>query len=72
MLGTVRSGRRSTFIRSWLVAGAASLGSIAQSGPARAIDPFFPTFGNHGIDVRHYAVKLDVDAGTHRIAGRAA
>jgi aminopeptidase N len=71
MLDTVGSGRCSRFMRWWLVAGAASLGWIAQIGPARAIDAFFPTFGNRGIDVRHYAVKLDVDAKSHCIDGQA-
>jgi len=71
MLDTVGSGRCSRFMRWWLVAGAASLGWIAQIGPARAIDAFFPTFGNRGIDVRHYALKLDVDAKSHCIDGQA-
>ncbi len=30
------------------------------AGPAFAIDPFFPTFGNNGIDVLHYGLDLDV------------
>jgi len=30
------------------------------AGPAAAIDPFFPSFGNNGIDVLHYALDLDV------------
>ena len=50
---------------------AAALLASAMATPAHAIDPFFPQFGNNGIDVRHYALKLDVDAGTHRIEGRA-
>lgn len=28
--------------------------------PARASDPFFPNFGNNGIDVVHYSLDLDV------------
>lgn len=40
-------------------------------GSAHAIDDFFPTFGNVGIDVRHYAIRLDVQGkGTH-VDGRA-
>ena len=38
---------------------------------AQAIDAFFPTFGNNGYDVQHYAVNLDVDGSRHRIDGRA-
>ena len=57
--------------RSWLIAGATSLVWLAQSGPAGAIDTFFPTFGNQGIDVRHYAVKLEVDPKSHSVDGQA-
>ena len=39
--------------------------------PAKAIDEFFPTFGNPGIDVRHYALRLDVKGKSERVAGRA-
>ena len=65
------SGHRSASLRSWLIAGAASLAWLAHGGPAAAIDPFFPTFGNLGIDVRHYEVKLDVDPKTHCLDGQA-
>ena len=53
------------------LAAATTLAIAAASPQARAIDPFFPTFGNNGYDVRHYAVTLDVDGGTHRLSGRA-
>jgi aminopeptidase N len=33
------------------------------TGPAAAIDPFFPTFGNNGIDVRHYHLELGYKPG---------
>jgi aminopeptidase N len=33
------------------------------TSPAAAIDPFFPTFGNNGIDVRHYHLELLVRPG---------
>ena len=38
---------------------ALALGLMA--GPALAIDPFFPEFGNDGIDVVQYYIDLDVD-----------
>ncbi len=38
---------------------------------AFAIDDFFPTFGNLGIDVRHYALRLDVKGAAKQLAGRA-
>ena len=40
--------------------------------PAWAIDDFFPTFGNLGIDVQHYAVRLDIAGKGERIEGTAA
>ncbi len=50
----------------------ASLVAFALLGsPARAIDDFFPAFGNVGIDVRHYAIRLDVDPSSHRVVGHA-
>jgi aminopeptidase N len=45
-----------------------ALGLLA--GPALAIDPFFPTFGNGGIDVVHYNVDLDVDPVSGAIKAR--
>src|SRR5262245_35195553 len=39
--------------------------------PTRANDAFFPTFGNPGIDVRHYAIRLDVEGKGRRLAGTA-
>ena len=65
------SGHRSASLRSWLIAGAASLAWLAHGGPAAAIDPFFPTFGNQGIDVRHYEVRLDVDPKAQCVDGQA-
>lgn len=47
-------------------------GLTLAAPPAQAIDDFFPTFGNDGYDVRHYALDLDVDARRHRLAGEAA
>jgi len=41
------------------------------AGPARAIDPFFPTFGNNGIDVLHYHLDLDVKPRSGRIDAEA-
>jgi aminopeptidase N len=42
---------------------AASLASV----PAKAVDPFFPTFGNNDIDVIHYALDLDVKPSSGRL-----
>lgn len=42
------------------VAALALVASLA-AGAAHAIDPFFPTFGNNGIDVVHYRLNLDVN-----------
>ena len=41
------------------------------AGSARAIDPFFPTFGNNGIDVLHYDLDLDVTPDTGRLDAEA-
>ena len=45
-----------------------SLPPARRPGPST---PSSPRFGNDGYDVRHYAVTLDVDGGTHRLSGRA-
>ena len=42
------------------------------TGPAMAIDPFFPTFGNKGIDVIHYNIDLDVDPVSGQVDGKTA
>ncbi len=42
------------------------------TGPALAIDPFFPTFGNKGIDVIQYNIDLDVDPVSGQVDGKAA
>ena len=41
------------------------------SSPAAAIDPFFPTHGNNGINVVHYDLDLDIRPGTGRIDAEA-
>ena len=46
-------------LRLFKVAAFAIIATLA-AGQARAIDPFFPTFGNNGIDVVHYGLDLDV------------
>ena len=43
----------------------------APFNSANAIDEFFPTFGNRGIDVRHYAISLDVTGQGGRLDGKA-
>lgn len=47
-----------------------SLALLGAAAPALAIDPFFPGFGNSGIDVLHYDIGLDVDPIAGSIAGK--
>ncbi len=51
-----------------------SLCSLAASGffasSALAVDPFFPTFGNNGIDVSRYTIDLDVNPVSGAVKGR--
>src|SRR5262245_5666617 len=42
-----------------------------SSGSAFAIDPFFPTFGNNGIDAIHYNLDLDVAPSSGQLDGKA-
>ena len=63
--------RRGGYSKAIPLLGALVLGAMVPAVPAHAIDAFFPEFGNNGIDVRHYALKLDVDPRSHRIEGRA-
>ena len=42
------------------------------AGSAHAIDPFFPSFGNKGIDVVHYDLDLDVNPESGFLAAKAA
>lgn len=65
------TGLRRTAAHASRLTAAALLGLIVGADRAQAIDPFFPTFGNNGYDVKHYAVNLDVDARRHRLSGRA-
>ncbi|BFO22604.1 hypothetical protein SHKM778_89920 [Streptomyces sp. KM77-8] len=46
-------------------------GSGAPAGGSGAGDPYFPKAGNGGYDVRHYALDLAYDPGTHRLTGTA-
>lgn len=48
---------------------AAGLALAASS--AHAVDPFFPTFGNNGIDVRNYDLDLDVAMPSSRLTAKA-
>lgn len=63
------SGRPFARLRHAATAAVLLLG--ASYGSAQAIDDFFPTFGNVGIDVRHYAVRLDVKGKGAFVDGRA-
>ena len=50
---------------------ALALAAGLWASPAAAIDPFFPTFGNNGIDVLHYDLDLAVTPGPGTLEGRA-
>ncbi|HMR34073.1 MAG TPA: M1 family metallopeptidase [Geminicoccaceae bacterium] len=56
--------------RAFWLAGVGLLATLA-SAPARAIDPFFPEFGNNGYDVQDYDLSLAVDPAKNRLDGRA-
>jgi aminopeptidase N len=72
MRDTAVRRRRSGLPWAALRASSAALVVLAAlAPPVRAIDDFFPTFGNRGIDVRHYAIRLDVEGRSHYVAGRA-
>ena len=57
----------SRFAGLWALAVATGLGA----SPAAAIDPFFPAFGNNGIDVIHYDLDLEVAPGPGTVDGTA-
>ncbi|MGH6901351.1 MAG: M1 family peptidase, partial [Geminicoccaceae bacterium] len=50
---------------------ALALATGMGASPATAIDPFFPTFGNNGIDVIHYDLDLEVAPGPGTLDGSA-
>jgi len=49
----------------------ALIGAVLAPAPALAIDPFFPEFGNNGIDVQHYDLRLDVNPVSGRLDAKA-
>jgi aminopeptidase N len=50
---------------------ALALATGMGASPAAAIDPFFPTFGNNGINVIHYDLDLEVAPGPGTLDGSA-
>jgi aminopeptidase N len=50
---------------------ALALAAGIWAGPAAAIDPFFPTFGNNGINIIHYDLDLVVTPGPGTLDGSA-
>ena len=50
---------------------ATGIAAAGTTSPALAIDPFFPDFGNDGINVLHYDISLDVEPAAGTIAGKA-
>jgi putative transposase len=60
-------------IRNAAIATLLACGALAaNAGSALAIDPFFPGFGNNGIDVLHYNLELDVNPVSGRLDGKGA
>ncbi|WP_237154013.1 M1 family metallopeptidase [Oryzibacter oryziterrae] len=55
----------------YAVSSLAVLACVASLPAQAASDPFFPTFGNAGIDVQHYDLALTVDPVPAHIAGKA-
>ena len=55
----------------YLKAAALALGMTLAAGPAAAIDPFFPGFGNNGIDVLHYNLDLAVAPASGQVTANA-
>ena len=51
-------------------AASAQAGGYSQGAPG-AGDPFFPSAGNGGYEVRHYSLDLDYDQPANRLDGRA-
>ncbi|HEX2527738.1 MAG TPA: M1 family metallopeptidase [Geminicoccus sp.] len=58
-------------MRSFIAGAGMALAAMVASGPASAIDEFFPTFGNDGYDVIHYDLDLDVSVAPHHLDGYA-
>lgn len=50
-----------------LTVAAVMAAALGAASPALAIDPFFPEFGNNGIDVEDYLLELDVSPKRQRI-----
>jgi aminopeptidase N len=46
-----------------------SAGIAVHTGSSEGGDPYFPSSGNGGYDVQHYAITLDIDPESGRIAG---
>ena len=72
MLEAPKPYRRSTLVARFRRHTALALVMAAvASAPAWAIDDFFPTFGNLGIDVQDYGIRLDIAGKGERIEGKA-
>ncbi len=56
---------------STLIPAAAEAGTPACAGAPGAGDPYFPSYGNGGYNVRHYDLDLDYDPVTDRLDGSA-
>ncbi|GAA1946542.1 M1 family aminopeptidase [Microbacterium deminutum] len=55
-----------------LTAAAPLAADAARSAPASGVgDPYYPTAGNAGYDVRHYALDIGYQPSTHFLTGRA-
>jgi aminopeptidase N len=58
-------------MRHWALASLCSVFATSYLATAAlAVDPFFPTLGNNGIDVTNYGINLDIDPITGMVKGR--
>ncbi len=58
-------------LASALVPAVADAGAPQCAGAPGAGDPYYPTYGNGGYNVRHYNLDLSYDPATDQLAGRA-
>lgn len=61
----------STVLAAALVPAFANAGAPQCAGASGAGDPYFPTYGNGGYNVRHYDLDLSYDPATDLLGGRA-
>ena len=57
--------------RHYLICTAVVVMAFFAGFAALAIDPFFPSFGNNGIDVQHYDLQIAIGGDPNVLSGRA-